>query len=126
MEILRRTAGLSPDAYRRDGRLEELGFGDWEGQTWKDLRRTERALYAERERDRWSFTPPGGESYATATVRVAAAIGELTRDAVVASHGGIARILMTLRGHAHPKDALAASIWQGRVLVFQGGRHRWV
>ena len=127
MEILRRSAGLASGEYRTDDRLMELAFGTWEGHGWKDLRRLHPKLYTERERDRWVFTPPGaGESYATLAIRVEAALSDLARDTVVVSHGGVARAAMTLIGGSSLSDALAASIWQGRILLFQGGRHRWL
>lgn len=126
MEILRRTAGLAPDGVRFDPRFAELGFGSWEGRTWKELRKQEALLYAERERDRWGFVPPGGESYAVLAERVGAAIADLTRDTLLVSHGGVARALMNLRSRAHVSDVLRASIWQGRILVFDGARHVWV
>ena len=47
----------------------------------------------------------------------------LTRDTVVVSHGGVARVLLALLGQASPDEAPRVDIWQGRVLVFAGGRH---
>lgn len=126
MEGLRRSLGLPATEYRREPRLQELSFGTWEGRTWKELRRDEPTLYAERERDRWDFVPPGGESYAGAAGRVGEAVAEFGRDTVLVSHGGIARVLLTLRGGAHPREALHASIWQGRILEFRDRRHRWI
>lgn len=127
MRLLRRSAGLPEDGYRTDERWMELGFGSWEGHGWKDLRRLHPKLHAERERDRWVFTPPGGgESYATLAVRVGDALAALARDTVVVSHGGVARVVMTILAGAATTEALAASIWQGRILLFQDGRHRWV
>lgn len=127
MEILRRSAGLDGQAYRTDDRLVELAFGTWEGHGWKDLRRLHPRLHAERERDRWAFTPPGaGESYATLAIRVGAALSDLGRDTVVVSHGGVARAAMTLLGGSSIPAALAAGIWQGRILLIRDGRHRWL
>ena len=127
MAILRRTAGWAPDDFRTDPRLKELGFGAWEGFGWKDLRRREPGRYAQRERDRWAFQPPGGgESYAILAVRVAEALATIDRPTVVVSHGGVARVAMTLLAGASTTEALAASIWQGRILEFASDRHRWL
>lgn len=126
MDLLRQAAGLDVGGYRCDPRLAELAFGAWEGFTWKELRRREAARYAERDRDRWRFVPPGGgESYEVLSRRVGAAIAELTRPTVVVAHGGVARTMMTRLGGTREREALQASIWQGRILLFEGGRSRW-
>src|SRR5580704_12785258 len=64
MEILRAALGLAPDDYAIDSRLAELSFGSWEGLTYKEVRALDRSVLATRERDKWNFQPPGGESYA--------------------------------------------------------------
>ena len=53
-------------------------------------------MLAERERDKWDFAPPGGESYRELTARVGEWYAALTRDTVVAAHGGGVRALMAL------------------------------
>jgi len=125
MDILLRSVGLAAGRYRSDPGFAELSFGSWEGRTWKELRKLDPARYALRERDRWSFTPPGGESYATLAVRVAGALQVLSRDSALVSHGGVARALLTMLCGLPAREAIRASIWQGQVLVFQDGRHRW-
>ncbi len=125
MEILRATLGLSPDDYRRDDRLRELGFGDWEGFSWRELRRREPKRSALRNRDRWNFVPPGGESYAQLTLRLAPALGELRRDTVMVAHGGVARAILAMNAGMPQDEAVHADIWQGRLLVIESGRSRW-
>lgn len=127
MDLLRQAAGLADGGYRCDPRLAELAFGAWEGFTWKELRRREAARSAERDRDRWRFVPPGGgESYEVLSRRVGEAISDLTRSTVVVAHGGVARTMMTRLGGTREREALQASIWQGRILLFEGGRSRWL
>ena len=48
MTILRRELDLPPEEFRIDERLRELTFGDWEGFTWREIRKS--ASAAERER----------------------------------------------------------------------------
>src|SRR5712691_876026 len=87
MEIMRAALGLERDDYRVDDRLREIEFGEWEGLTLGDIRaRAPRAL-AERERDKWRFIPPGGESYAQVATRMRAWHAGLDGDAVVVAHG---------------------------------------
>lgn len=127
MQLLRAAAGLSPEAYRVDPRFAELSFGSWEGFGWKELRRQQARLYAERERDRWAFRPPGGgENYDDLTARVMAGLQDLVAPTVLVSHGGVARAVMTLWGGALPGVALRSSIWQGRILRFEAGMSVWM
>ena len=125
MEILRGALGLPATQYRRDARLAELTFGKWEGLTWREVRSRDPALAAQRERDKWNFVPPDGESYAMLLVRVAPAIAALDRPAVVVSHGGVARVLLCALAGMPEHEAPRADIWQGRVLVFSDGTFRW-
>jgi probable phosphoglycerate mutase len=125
MALIREAIGLHPTAYRTDERLRELTFGDWEGLTWKEVRARDPKGAQAREKGKWGFVPPGGESYAMLAERVVPFLESLTRDTVVVSHGGVARVLLVLLGHASRDHAPRADIWQGRVLVFEAGRHHW-
>jgi broad specificity phosphatase PhoE len=125
MEGLRDAIGLAPGAYRLDERLKELSFGTWEGLTWKDVRRADPRGAAARDRDKWAFAPPGGESYAMLAERIAPAFSELTRDTVVVSHGGVARALLAMRCGVPRDEAPRVDIWQGRILIIEGERFRW-
>ncbi len=126
MERLRGTLGLDPCAYRLDERLKELSFGSWEGLTWKELRAREPQIAARRQRDKWGLVPPGGESYAMLAERVAPAVAALTRDTVLVSHGGVARVLLAILCHVSRRQASTMNIWQGKILVFRQGRHAWI
>jgi broad specificity phosphatase PhoE len=125
MERLRAAAGLHPAYYRVDDRLKELSFGAWEGLTWKEVRAREPQAAAGRQRDKWNYVPPGGESYAMLAERVAPAVAELERDTVVVSHGGVARALLFLVGNVPPGQAPIIDIWQGKVLIVGAGRYSW-
>lgn len=126
MEILRGTLGLPREGYRLDERLVEIRFGDWEGHTWPEIREREPAGAAAREADKWGFVPPGGESYRMLAERLADVAHDLARDTVMVAHGGVARALLTLMAGAARERAPHIDIWQGRILVVQDGRWRWV
>lgn len=126
MEIARRAMGLEPSAYRLDDRLREITFGDWEGSTLAELRERHGALVAERERDKWRFLPPNGESYALLLERVVEWLGSLTRPTFAVSHGGVGRVV---RSHILGVDrarAVADYFPQDKLLVIEGGKGRWV
>jgi broad specificity phosphatase PhoE len=125
MERLRRMLGLEPSGYRTDERLKELSFGSWEGLTWRELRARDPHVAARRQQDKWGLVPPDGESYAMLAGRVAPAVAELSRDTVIVSHGGVARVLLALLCNVSRREAPVVDIWQGKVLVIERGAFRW-
>ena len=82
---------------------------------------------AVRERDLWGFTPPGdgAESYRALTARVGPLIDALARDAVVVSHGGVARAILAHLRLVEPEKAPRVEVWQGRVIVIDADGWRW-
>jgi broad specificity phosphatase PhoE len=121
MEGMREPLGLPPREYRLDARLAEMAFGDWEGLTLAEVAMRDPAALAARERDKWAFVPPDGESYQQLSVRVGEWYESLRRDSVVAAHGGTARALMVHLGIAPPATAPRLSIEQGVVYGFAPG-----
>ena len=85
-----------------------------------ELRAREAAALAERERDKWGFVLPGGESYAQLQVRVRAWYETLERDSGVSAHGGVCRALIAHLNLAEPEAASIGDIGQGCVYVFDG------
>jgi broad specificity phosphatase PhoE len=126
MEIARDAMGLAPGRYRLDAALRELTFGAWEGLTWREIEARDAKAVRARAKDKWSFTPPGGESYATLTARVRPWLEGLTGDAFVVSHGGVARALMALIAGVAPAKAAEAPVAQGRALRFENGSCHWI
>ncbi|WP_186420082.1 histidine phosphatase family protein [Bosea sp. CS1GBMeth4] len=126
MTIMRRELGLEPERFRIDERLRELTFGAWEGFTWREIRSRERELAQARERDKWGFVPPGGESYRMLAERIRPAIESLAPDTVMVSHGGVARAVLALIGAVGTADAARIEIWQGKILVVEGARATWM
>jgi probable phosphoglycerate mutase len=121
MEILRRGLDLPRDGYAIEPRLAELSFGRWEGLTYAEVRALDGAVLAVRERDKWNFTTPEGESYAAVLVRVRAWYTGVAGDIIVAAHGGVARALMVLFGVRTPEEAPLGDIEQGVVYEFGPG-----
>lgn len=117
-EIMRAGLGLAPDDYRVDARLREIGFGEWEGLTLREVRARAPQALAARERDKWKFVPPGGESYAQVALRMREWYEALEGDTVVVAHGGTARALIAVLGVAPPAQAPSIEIGQGIVYRF--------
>jgi broad specificity phosphatase PhoE len=122
MEIVRAGLGLDPHAYRTDARLTEVAFGRWEGSSIDELRGREGDAVAERERDKWGFVPPEGESYAAMSLRVADWYEAQTRDTVAVAHGGVLRGLIVRLGIMAADEAPMLDIAQGVVYLIADGR----
>jgi probable phosphoglycerate mutase len=124
MELMRTGLGVDPARYRVDARLAELSFGRWEGFTFAELQRREPDILAmaARQHDKWSFVPPGGESYADLLVRVRQWHATVAGDTVVVAHGGVARTLIVHFGIEPAAAAPVHDIEQGVVYLFAPGR----
>lgn len=121
MSILRAELGLPPDHFRREPRLKEISFGRWEGATWQELKRRDPGAIAQRREDPWHFRPPGGESYAELSTRVMTAIGELTGNTVVVTHGGVVRAMLHALTDMPAGEAAFLPVRQGAVYLIEDG-----
>ena len=127
MERARAAMGFDAKRYALSDGLKELTFGAWEGLTWPEVAARDPAGAEARERDKWGFVPPGGESYAQLTDRIATWLSQRQGDLFIASHGGVARAMMNCLGGLDDELASNANIFQGRALIFEpDGRFRWV
>jgi probable phosphoglycerate mutase len=120
MELIRTGLALDPTRYRMDDRLKEMSFGRWEGFTYPELQGREAEALAARDADKWGYVLPEGESYAQLQLRVCAWYEAVDRDTVVASHGGVCRVLMAHLGILPNDTASTGNIAQGVIYVFTG------
>lgn len=122
MTLMRQGLGLDPAPDRIDPSLKELSFGDWEGQTIAQIRARDPDAMAARERDKWGFEPPRGESYARLAQRIGAWYATVREDTVAVAHGGTARALMVVLRIVAPARAPLIDIEQGVVYAFETDR----
>ena len=121
MELVRGVLKLPLSGYAIDGRLRELGYGEWEGATLAEAQAKDPELFAQRQLDKWTFVPPEGESYVSLQERVTTWYRDMKADSVVVAHGGTARALMAALGLLAPEMAADWTVAQGGVYVFSGG-----
>lgn len=127
MRIVRAEMGLDPAAYRTDPRLMEITFGSWEGMTMKELAAIDAEAAAARIADKWGFVPPGGESYAMVSERIARWLASLDRPTVAASHGGVNRVLQGLvLGNIPTTEIPILDVPHDRVLLVRGNDCEWL
>ena len=121
MELVRGSLRLPHDGYALDDRLREIGYGQWEGSTLPEMQRRDPDLFAKRQTEKWTVSPPGGESYASVQLRMRDWYDSLLADTVAVAHGGTARALMVALGIETPASAADLTIEQGAVYVFADG-----
>ncbi|MFK9090509.1 histidine phosphatase family protein [Bacillus salipaludis] len=105
--------------------FREMNFGEWEGQTYEDLKENER--YRQWLSDPLSVFPPKGESFHEFTRRVQAGwnkmihiiLSQTLKSGAVITHGGVIRYLLT-RYAPEEKDfwSFQAQHDQGFELIF--------
>ena len=128
MEIVRSNLGLDLHGYRTDGRLLELDYGDWEGMTLEEIRRSHGEMNEARNRNKWDFVPPGGsaESYAMQAARFELWLDEVNRNTVCVTHGGILRCAWKIAAGISADEASQLIIPQDRILRLKEHRLEWL
>jgi broad specificity phosphatase PhoE len=121
MELVRGELKLPVAGYALDDRLREIGYGKWEGSTLPEMQVADPDLYARRQTEKWTVSPPGGESYVEVQARMQDWYASLRSDTVAVAHGGTARALMVALGIETPLSAADLTIEQGAVYVFRDG-----
>jgi broad specificity phosphatase PhoE len=126
MLLAREGLGLPSEGFALEPRLRERSWGAWEGLTMAEVKAEDPQDLGAYKADRWDMAPPDGESYVMLTERLAPWLDSLREPTVAVSHAGVARALLALLTDMTPDDLPTLAIPQGRVLVFEGGAHRWV
>ena len=80
-------------------RLQEIGFGEWEGLTAEEIRARDGELLDQFWRDAAAVVPPGAESMVAFTQRVQSAWQDWTRECrgqrvLLVCHGGVIRAVL--------------------------------
>lgn len=118
MTIVLQAAGLSARRFATDPTLMEVNYGDWEGLTLKEIAVRYRAEARERERDKWGYVPPNGESYAVLSQRIAKWLKTIERPTVIVAHGGVLRALLHILAGLPSHDVPYLAVPQDRVILF--------
>ena len=123
MGYIARNFAVGDSRIEIEPRLQELGFGIWEGRLVKELK-----AHRDYPRDpgrRYHWRPENGESYADGVQRVAQWIGGLDRPAVVVSHGAIGRCIVGLVAGLEAEQLVLTAMPQGRFCRLMNGRMDW-
>ena len=121
MRIVLAAAGRPDAPFDLEPALKEVAYGAWEGQTLPEVAVSDPEGLRLRERDKWNFVPPKGESYAMLATRVAAWLATLEAPSLVVAHGGILRVLVHLIANEPAHDAPHLATPQDRIILFTAG-----
>jgi probable phosphoglycerate mutase len=124
LEIMRETMGLSRRRYGLDDRLIEIDLGAWNGRTYDEIAAEDPGVHERREREKWAFRAPGGESYADAAQRVREFLTGLDRVAVIVGHGATGRILRGYLRGLSPRRVPHLPAPQDKVFLIAHGREQ--
>jgi broad specificity phosphatase PhoE len=89
-EIVGRELGIAMSEWREDARLQELSYGEWEGQNWKEIEAVRPNAMNDWKADPHNFCPPGGETHTQLRDRCAAVLAEIAGlgvRTVILGHG---------------------------------------
>ncbi|CAM3136669.1 histidine phosphatase family protein [Filibacter tadaridae] len=91
----RQTAALyfPNERYKEDCNFRECNFGEFEGKTYADLEKD--TDYRQWIDDPYANAPRGGESLVEVENRVMSALKMVPKDAIIVTHGGPIRIILT-------------------------------
>lgn len=91
-------SGFTPDEIKKDDRLRELNFGDWEGLHHSEVKEKHKEAWENWGKDWKNAAPPGGESFFEIYIRVKSCIEDILKEykgkkVLVVSHQGTMRII---------------------------------
>ncbi len=122
--IVSEVLGLDPRAIALDARLAEMRFGAWEGRSFDRIDADQPGILARRAADKWQFRPPGGESYADLSDRVASWLSPIPAWAkfIVVCHGGTGRVLRGRFANLPPEATASLENPQDELYRLHDGR----
>lgn len=107
--------------FQVDERLKEIGFGAWEGQTKREIRAQ---FNGDIDEDTLSFGSPDGETYEELRRRVSEFLADLSRPAVIVTHGATSSVLRGVCLGLDRAGVLGLSREQGCVFQVKNGKER--
>lgn len=116
-----RFAGL-PAPYLIEPRLTEVGFGDWEGQTFDEIEAEWDDLIDAYDDLDWLFEAPGGEGYDQAVMRVESWLADQAGALIAVTHGLTAQLICTRYLGLARADVAAFTVEHGVIYHLHDGK----
>lgn len=123
MAHIARTLSLAERHIAVEPNVKELGFGEWEGKPFWELKAS--PVYPADAETRYAWRPKGGESYEDGHARLKSWMDRVSEPVVVVAHGAIGRCLI---GHltSMPRAEVVKLVMpQGQFCRIHHGRAEW-
>ncbi len=114
--------GLDAGRIEPEERIQEIGFGVWEGLDRAAIDALDRDAWSRYRGDPWNYVMPGGESAAAVARRIAAWLEELKGNVIAVSHGTAGCILRGLYLGLAPEEVMAQDMPQDVVFELVKGQ----
>jgi probable phosphoglycerate mutase len=124
MDAIATAGGIMPNKVVIAEKVKELGFGVWEGRSFRELEAS--PMFPTDAGSRYFWRPDGGESYRDGHLRMADFRDRLDAPAVVVAHGAIGRCLIGALCALAPAELVSLRIPQGSICRIEGGRTLWL
>lgn len=93
LEIAREAMVPPRQRYAIDTSLIEIDLGAWNKRTYDEIAAENPGVHERREKEKWNFVIPDGESYADAAVRIRDFLIAIDRSSINVGRGASGRIL---------------------------------
>ena len=120
--LICRELGVENCKVETDERIQEVGFGIWEGLDREQIEAMAPEVWRRRQANRWNHVVQGGESLTMVAERVATWMAEMVGNMIVVSHGTTGRVLRGLYLDLTPEKTIAQDQPQDIVFELRGGQ----
>lgn len=116
--------GLEPKAMTVSPQLIDYDLGSWQGLTNAEIDARFPGARLSREKDKWGYVVPGGESYAHVHARMQRWLAgrRLAQVTIAVTHRMVSRILQGTYAGTSPEEMLRRSHLQDRIYKLYDGR----
>jgi len=120
-QIINTELGLTESNIQVEPLLKELSFGIWEGLSHDDIQVQYSEQWHAREKDKWNYIIPNGESYAIAAKRAETWLSNRSEQdlTIAVSHEVIGKIIRGVYLGLNQKDTLALSQNNNEIVLLE-------
>lgn len=128
MRIVQGELGISGRQVNTDPRLREASFGRWEGLTSDEVKARFPEERRRRKKERWTFAPEGGGSFAALDQAMREVLAALPPDGrcLIVTHSGNLKVMLGLLLGLAREETMAAAVPHDAVLAWDGGTLAWI
>lgn len=126
-EIMQEFIGFE---YETNDDLREVSFGDWEGNTLPEIDEKFPGMWEERQNNKWSYIPPGGESNEHAQERAIRMANQIRKcepgsQVLIIAHFAINRLILSQFMDIEPSDTMRMNVPHGIIYRLHLNGSEW-